>query len=296
MNNASALPYTFVRFHGTDSERFLQGQLSCDVSALEDMGATFGTANTPKGRIYLLFVLFRDGADYVMRIHESIAKNGLETLAKYMVFFKCEMILQEQLKAYPSARGVTAKQPMPSSFKSVSKVDQGYLWKCPGQVERFEIWSEHEPAPAIEEPADKQDKEAIQDEWFAQDCAAGIPELYPETREQFILQQLNLDQLEAVSFKKGCYTGQEIIARMKFLGKLKKKMFLFTTEDKAATAPGAAIFDDTGKKAGELVRWHQNGNSGIGLAVLEISAVEAKQTLFLDPESTNLMHVKNIDY
>jgi tRNA-modifying protein YgfZ len=289
MNNSNALPYTFVRFNGPDTVRFLQGQLSCDVAALEDSGVTFGTANTPKGRIYLLFVLFRDGEDYVMRIHESVAKDGLDTLAKYMVFFKCEMVIQEHLKAYPSARGVTENQPMPSSFKSVSKLDQGYLWKCPGQLERYEIWSEHEPT-------EKQNQSAIQDQWFAQDCAAGIPELYPETKEQFILQQLNLDQLEAVSFKKGCYTGQEIIARMKFLGKLKKKMFLITTEHWAVTVPGAAIFDDTGKKTGDVVRWHQNGDSGIGLAVLEISAVEAEQTFFLDAESTNLMHIKNIDY
>lgn len=285
MNNAAALPYIFVRFSGDDAKRFLQGQLSCDVDALADLNATFGTANTAKGRAYLLFVLFRDGADYVMRIHNSIAEQGLANLAKYMVFFKCEMNIEDDLKAYAVKPDTIEADARPESYHKVTKLSETYIWHCPGKEPRFEAWSTQEPSETIDEV-----------QWFVQDCNAGIPELYPETQEKFILQQLNLHELHAVSFKKGCYTGQEIIARMKFLGKLKKKMYQVTSDEKASSLPSSSIYDHDGKKSGDMVRWHSTDHSGTGLAVLDISAVDANQTFFLDPEKKVVLQVKSIDY
>jgi folate-binding protein YgfZ len=70
----------------------------------------------------------------------------------------------------------------------------------------------------------------------------GIPQIYPETREQFLPQMLNLDQLNAVDFKKGCYPGQEIVARAQYLGQLKRRMYRFKTDAADRPAPGTSLF------------------------------------------------------
>jgi folate-binding protein YgfZ len=77
--------------------------------------------------------------------------------------------------------------------------------------------------------------------WRLSDIRAGIPNIYPQTVEQFVLQMSNLDLLDGVSFKKGCYPGQEIIARMHYLGKLKRRLFLATLETSQCPLPGDEI-------------------------------------------------------
>ena len=107
------------------------------------------------------------------------------------------------------------------------------------------------------------------EDWACMESIKGLPEIYPETSEAFILQYLNLHELGAVSFKKGCYTGQEIIARMKFLGKLKKRTYLLHSPDKTNAQAGDTLYDQNTKKCGEIVRTHysaSNGNRNAGSA------------------------------
>jgi len=258
------LPYRFVSIQGDDAERFLQGQLSCDLSQLTESQACYGTANSPKGRMYGLLRIVRWKEGFLMRLHESTLDNFLQQLGKYKVFFKCQMQAENHL-AYGYMEAPETSASLPSETDAMTCDDHGTLFlRQADPTGRYECWSPAGLPDAVSDPASCE-------AWHIAECRQGIPELYAETVDHFILQHLNLQQLGAVSFKKGCYTGQEIIARMKFLGKLKKKMFLLYADADHALTPGLSVYDENDKKCGEIVRGHrlENGES-IALAVLDI--------------------------
>lgn len=276
------LPYSIIKIEGPDAEKFLQGQLSCDLAALELNTWSYGTANTPKGRMYWLFAVARMSDHFLIRVHNDIADQGLATLAKYKVFFKCDMQKLERYYVY-GERHEELKEPhavLSASTNMLEEGSDGLRKKATPAIlsadARTELWTEQE-LPYT------QDEQAIE-AWFVGDCEAGIPEIYPSTLDTFILQQLNLQALGAVSFNKGCYTGQEIIARMKFLGKLKKKMYLLKAPVSCASSiinglpAGAGIKNESGRKIGQVVRLHSEIKQITGLAVCDIASIESEKT------------------
>ncbi|HET9679412.1 MAG TPA: hypothetical protein VFP95_02490 [Gammaproteobacteria bacterium] len=115
---------------------------------------------------------------------------------------------------------------------------------------------------------------------------AGIPTVYPETQDKFVAQMLNLDTLEAINFKKGCYTGQEIIARMHYLGKLKRRMYPVTANN-PNFAPGQPVYAENAKQpVGSMV----DGVGNEGLAVLQTDKIN--ESLHLDSPDGIRINVK----
>ena len=276
------LPYSLFKVEGPDAAKFLQGQASCDINALAENAWTFGTANSPKGRMYWLFVIaYIDGAFWI-KVHKDIAASGIQALSKYKVFFKCEITQQTDYAVY----GIH------STFEQggnvVSQEADGYLRAADSSAERCELWSNKE----LEASSNNLEVET----WLQEDCKHGIPELYPETIDTFILQQLNLQELGAVSFNKGCYTGQEIIARMKFLGKLKKKMYLFNLDqtDTRSITPGSKLVNSEGKKVGDVVRAHNVNGGTSGLVVCDISFVDSGEQSFLADDTGSPVRIKDV--
>jgi folate-binding protein YgfZ len=144
---------------------------------------------------------------------------------------------------------------------------------------------------------------SYQEHWLANEVLEGIPQIYEQTSEQFILQELNLHELGAVSFKKGCYTGQEIIARMKFLGKLKKRMFLLKTSSNSdlALEPGQDVYikttADERKKAGKLVRCHRlDSESVVALAVLNKELVDQESSATVGDSAEQTFAITGLEY
>lgn len=278
------LPYTLFKVEGPDAAKFLQGQASCDIDSLQESSWTFGTANTPKGRMYWLFVIARIDGAFWIRVHKDIAESGIQALNKYKVFFKCEITQQTDYAVYG------AHSSFEQGDNSISHDTEGYKRAADSTAKRVELWSNKE----LETSANDADIEA----WLQEDCKNGIPELYPETLDTFILQQLNLQQLGAVSFSKGCYTGQEIIARMKFLGKLKKKMYLFNMEqtDAAPIIPGSKLVNGEDRKIGDIVRAHAHNGSISGLVVCDISFAESNEQAFLADDKSSSVKIEEIHY
>ena len=112
------------------------------------------------------------------------------------------------------------------------------------------------------------------DEWVGLDIAAGVPVILPATQEQFVPQMVNFDLIGAVDFKKGCYTGQEIVARSQYLGKLKRRMYrIHATESMAA---GESLFSpEMGDQASGMIVQARSAASGgwDALAVVQVSCV-----------------------
>jgi folate-binding protein YgfZ len=131
---------------------------------------------------------------------------------------------------------------------------------------------------------------SVGDSWRLQEILSGVPALYPETMQAFVLQMSNLQFLDGVSFKKGCYPGQEVVARMQYLGKLKRRMFLAQIESDQCPVPGDELKSrDAEKKdgAGKVVdAIAVNQNSCVMLFVAQIEKAEAGDLVLLSqPES-----------
>lgn len=264
------LPYSFVSVLGPDSAKFLQGQTSGDIQATTNYAPNYGTANTPKGRMYGLFRIIRWQDGFLLCMHQDIAEHFVAQIAKYAAFFKCEVQIETELKSYGKSAASEQSAESVCSFEPFAGIPL---------VESWERYTDSLPSVLI----------PLSEDWSALASCCGIPELYPETLENFVLQHLNLQEFEAVSFNKGCYTGQEIIARMKYLGKLKKRMFMLTSDDTSATfpKPGATLSNQDGKKVGELVRVHRSSliNGVIALAVLDLGFAEQSQQVFVSEPS-----------
>lgn len=286
--------YAIIRVTGADAEKFMQGQFSCDVTEVNDTQSRIGTANTPKGRAYGVFRITKMGDDYLIRLPADIAGDVIARLNKFIVFFKAQLILEEQLCVL-GAVGDGAKQvadaqfaSLPQQVDSVCCDNDAVIVNVPSSTTpRYEIWCNRAVAKTLLSSnlasADSANSYSEAD-WCWFDIVEGVPEVYAATQEQFIPQMLNLQHLNAINFKKGCYTGQEIIARMKYLGKLKKAMYLLSAPGRLDVLPNAPLFEKQGdKKLGTIVRTviSESSNETLVLAVLDIESAKTGVELSL---------------
>jgi folate-binding protein YgfZ len=124
---------------------------------------------------------------------------------------------------------------------------------------------------------------------------SGIPHIYPETSEKFLPHELNLHKLNAISFNKGCYTGQEIIARMQYRGKLKNHMYLVSTVSDTPPIRGQEIFSETGA-SGSVVDYAHLGYNNYKLLVIASEHDVNTTPLFLDADRKNKLEFLVLPY
>jgi len=297
MTSLIKLSRSFISIKGEGAEKFLQGQVSCDVKTLTDEQFSFGTINTPKGRMYGLFKIIRINKGFLLCVEPSTASMVIQQLSKYCVFFKCDINLEISYSAYGDIASYSSKDPQselyPTKALNVSKTSHQICLKLPSSKKNalFEIWFFEHSAP------ENVDDQTSDETWSTFETLQGIPELYAATQEAFILQDLNLQKLDAVSFKKGCYTGQEIIARMKFLGKQKKMTYLLTSPDKITVPAKSYIYASDGSKCGTVVRSHWANEIGSAtLAIIKDSYVEENSVAYLNPECTIRFTISALTY
>lgn len=274
-----------IRFFGDDAQTFLQNQLTCDIRKINPHQAQYGGYCTPKGRVLASFLLWQQDGDYLMELPISTAAIQ-KRLALYVLRAKVQLtdasndlvrigiagpdsaILIEQITRSPRRSDQPSLQVMHNENLTI-------LCLTPT---RMELLTSIENAPALWEQLNQRAKPVGADCWDWLDIQCGIPVILPETQEEFLPQMINLDALGGVSFKKGCYPGQEIVARTQYLGKLKRRMFqahIATTETIKA---GDALYStDMGEQSsGNIVNAALSPNGGVDvLAVIQQSSIDA---------------------
>uniref|UniRef100_UPI003917D024 CAF17-like 4Fe-4S cluster assembly/insertion protein YgfZ n=1 Tax=Pseudomonas sp. TaxID=306 RepID=UPI003917D024 len=142
-------------------------------------------------------------------------------------------------------------------------------------ADRAELWVPVAQADSVCQQLAAALPQGSLNDWLLGQVRAGIGQVTGPTRELFIPQMINLQAVDGVSFKKGCYTGQEIVARMQYLGKLKRRQYRLALEQQAIPAPGTEIFSPThGSSVGEVVLAASTGQGCELLAVLSAESVE----------------------
>jgi tRNA-modifying protein YgfZ len=229
-----------VRVQGADAIKFLQGQLSNDVAKLSMDRALLAGLHNPQGRAIALLRLVLVGPDDVLGLlPRELAANVAARLSKFVLRAKAKVT--DASNAYV-IEGVVASDVdawADANAGDVRREASGEIRVCAG-VSPLR-WLALRASADSSASSSAEDREA----WRALDIAEGIPQVYAATTEAFVAQILNLDVLGGISFEKGCYTGQEVIARAHYRGKVKRRLQRFVSLEPAKFAPGdSGTFSD----------------------------------------------------
>lgn len=263
---------------GSDASKFLQGQLTCNLNYLSDTQASLGARCTQKGRMQSSFRILLEGDGVLLAMASELLEPQLADLKKYAVFSKSKLTDESaawvrfglvEADAALTALGLD----LPPATDSVARHDGLVAIRVsPG---RTELWVPAAQAQSLATQLSTTLAQGTLNDWLLGQIRAGIGQVMPATRELFIPQMLNLQAVGGVSFKKGCYTGQEIVARMQYLGKLKRRLYRLQLDASELPEPGTALFSPThGSSIGEVVL-AAHAEQGIELlAVLQAEAAE----------------------
>jgi len=273
-----------LELQGADVFTFLQGQVTNDVKQLSGQIAHYSGYCNPKGRLLALFLAFA----HQEHIHLQLPKDLIAPVAKRLKMFvmrsKVEVQDVSESIIKIGLNGAKAIELLSALFSKVPQNDyelvtleNGALIKLPGNQPRFEIFTDIANAPAIWNSLSQHAKAVNAAYWELLEIQAGIPEVYPVTQEEFVPQMLNLDLLNGINFKKGCYTGQEIVARTHYLGTVKRRTQLAHIDEGATPPnPGDNVLNSNGDSVGKVVRCAPSYNGGYDLlAEIRLESVEA---------------------
>lgn len=274
--------YGFLSVKGVDAAKFLQGQITCDVNALANNKSLLGAQCNLKGRMIGSFRLAQyENTDHILiRMPHPVLSHVHAALKKYSVFSRIELVDKSESWHCIGLAGPAATKLLQTELK-VSINSDGECLSSPTLIitrlsaERYELWVQDNAAIALWQTLATTCTLGDSHFWQLLDMRAGLGDVQEQTIETFTPQALNFQLTGAVNFKKGCYTGQEIVARLHYRGSLKKSMFLVQVEGSELPSPGTDIHNKAGKKQGELVISAFNGEGQIeALAVLPIDDSE----------------------
>jgi folate-binding protein YgfZ len=261
---------------GADARLFLQGQLSNDLRHLTPQRALLASCKSAQGRVQAVVTLLERDDGITAVVSASMAKRLVTRLRGYVLRSKVTFVDEpgQVLVPLTAARAAGMVDALPQAPGVCVTRDALTVLRWWSADERYLLIAPRDAAPvAGESDADLH--------WRCADIAAGLPHVYPQTHESFVAQMLNLDLLGAISFDKGCYTGQEIVARTHYRGTIKRRMLRFAA-DCEVPAPGTRVLH-AGTHAGEVVdacmAAPESGHRCELLAVVSLDHVDGALTL-----------------
>ncbi|MDI1232040.1 MAG: folate-binding protein [Methylobacter sp.] len=255
---------------GIDAAKFLQGQITCNINDITNIKSSLGAICNPKGRAITTFLLVKNADAFLMILPHELLALVKKRLQMY-VLRSAVTLTDSSDELCLIGLSNDAQQPSENSDFATNRQEniivnlqnRNLIIAMTDHAKTF--WSE-------------QLKQGFQPEdsaqWRYLDIISRIPWLTTATSEEFIPQMLNLDKLGGISFNKGCYTGQEIVARTHYLGKAKREMFLVEYDDLEAPEPNSIIIDDstgTEQNIGKVLYAQNRHNSCKMLIVLQLS-------------------------
>lgn len=255
-----------IRASGEDAAGFLHNLLTNDINHLAEGQARHAGLCTPKGRLIASFLIWREGGDYLLQLSADILPAILKKLSMYVLRSKVKLT---DISAERTLVGIVGGELGPAGPMTTAPLAGGTAIRL--DAERCVLaLPAGQPLPALP-PA------GSLDDWHLAEIAAGIPRITAATQEAFTPQMVNyeLPAVGGVSFQKGCYPGQEIVARTQYLGKVKRRMFRVKLESEFP--PGTDVFTpEAGEQhCGAVVLTAPSPNGGYeSLLVVQSSGAE----------------------
>ncbi|MGZ8959344.1 MAG: CAF17-like 4Fe-4S cluster assembly/insertion protein YgfZ [Methylosarcina sp.] len=264
-----------LKVTGKDAAKLLQGQMTCNVNDITETQGSLGAFCNPKGRAIATFLLIKSREGFLLVLPVELLQTVKSRLQKYVLrsdaaitegsdeFCLIGLRQEDALTGSSGPLFSTHRQEVVSINLSL---DQNRSLILAEADQAAEFWSQ------------KVQQENFQptnsERWRYLDLVSGLPWLGAATSEEFIPQMLNLDKLGGISFNKGCYTGQEIVARTHYLGKVKRTLFLAECDSTEAPEPSSIIVDnaaDPAQSAGNIVDAIVNGDRCKAQVVLQLA-------------------------
>jgi folate-binding protein YgfZ len=296
--------FGLISAYGEQAEEFLQNMLTNNINEVSESRSQLSALCTQKGRMLSSFRIFKRNNTYYIRLPQEMLEATLKRLQMFVLMTK--ITLEDASNALvrfgysgPEAEEALAGylDAVPAEFDDVLESKGITAIRVPGTQARYEIYGELEDIQALWSHLNVRGVPVGSDAWLLQDITAGIPNIFEGTSESFVPQMANLHLVNGVSFKKGCFPGQEVVARMQYLGKLKRRMYLLNISGTEAPTPGTDIMDgDAPKAAGEIVDARRNGDGSISaLGVIQIANADSK-TLITGDQSKAAISVETLPY
>lgn len=280
-----------IQASGEESQSFLQGQFTNDVRKVNPAQAQLSGWCSPKGRLLANFLLWQSGGYYLQlpaELQPAILKRlGMFKLRSKVTLHEAQDDVVRFGVAGKMAESILSSQVgvLPQADFGVVSTDGTLIIRMPG--DRFELVVPLDKAQPLWTALAKQARPVGCNAWQWLELRAGVPVVTPATQEHFVPQMVNLEAIGGVSFQKGCYPGQEIVARTQYLGKLKRRMYLAHLDVNVPPQPGDELYSPEleGQASGTIVNAETAPGGGYDvLAVLQIGSAES-----------NDVHLKALD-
>lgn len=285
-----------INMIGDDKKSYLSGQVTCDVVSLKEGDSTLGAHCDAKGKVWSVFRLFHHNDGYAMFQPKSAIAVELAEIKKYAIFSKVNILESEDVAL--GLIGSTATQfidQLSDSTEDVRHISGGTAVK----IDELR-WLLLVNAASAAQLVEKFEAQLIDESlWTRLDIEAGLPVLTAHQQNEHIPQAFNLQALDGISFTKGCYTGQETVARAKYRGMNKRAMFIVSgqsNQNPGANAELERAVGDNWRGAGKLLTSYQfSDNKTIGLVVLP-NNLESETQLRLKDAPDSLWKIEPLPY
>ena len=271
-----------LRVSGEDAESFLQNLLSNDIREVTPNRAQLSSFNTAKGRMLASFVIWREGNDYLLQLPRALAEPVRKKLSMYVLRSKVKITDTSDERVCLGVAGAEAATLLQKQFAALpqqawetTRSDDTVIL-CRG-TQRYQIATPAARAVALWQALQAAATAAGSSCWDWLDIRAGIPFILPATQEAFVPQMVNFEVIGGVNFKKGCYPGQEVVARMHYLGKPKRRMYLARVMSEEAPQAGDELFSaaDAEQACGKVVQAARAAHGGFELLAVVQAEVAA---------------------
>lgn len=308
--------YEFVLVCGEDALTFLQGQISCNTELLTEQLSLTGVLCNLKGRVIADFRLLKRQDDCILQCAEGMAEAIVATLSKYAVFSKVEISILKLANEQPREGSLSITPvgligdiverglkllavDLPLAEGGLVHTENFSVITLPSLGQRIEVWfygieARNKFLLSLEAQASN-----TMDLWLREDIAAGIYHVSPTTSKEFTPQLLNYDISGLIDFTKGCYTGQEIVARMFYRGTAKKRLYLL--ESSYSINEGSRVLSGTetteSSKGGVILAYNNSiGEAPLLLAILPSENIQSALPLRLSDQADSVLNVQKLPY
>jgi folate-binding protein YgfZ len=267
-----------ISVRGPDAQSFLHAQLTSDIAGLAPSRTQWSGYCSPKGRLLATFLVWRDDNEFLLQLPDSLREGIQARLARYVLRARVTLGNAES-RLYgvwgDDARGTVGRiaGKVPGEAHEVIVAESLRVARI--AIDRFLVLAPSEGAATVRTMLLSQAREASESVWSRLDIEAGIPIILPQTQDEYVPQMVNLDAIGGVSYTKGCYPGQEIIARMHYLGRLKQRAYRIHLPVNEPPLPGDPLYSPVfGDQAsgGVLYAAPSQAHGYEALAVVQTSA------------------------
>lgn len=288
-----------LRFAGPDAAAFLQGQVSNDIRRLTGLEPLLAAYSTPQGRVLAVLRLVPHSSGVIALLPRELVLPVLERLRKYVMRAKAQIedLSEQYVVVGLHGGGEAGDLSVPDDSHGYVESDGVGIARVGAHAPR--CWAIGREADFVKHGIALNAHAAarVEHDWRLADIRAGLPQVYAATGELFVAQMLNLDLIDGISFTKGCFTGQEIIARTQHLGRIKRRLYRLRLPAGTWTIGQAVNLTDG--RTGRLTELAQVDDAYEALAVLNLetgapaggaegAAVESNAGTLVDAEELPL--------